>query len=412
MAKALIISVGGSIEPVIYSIRQRSPDCVCFLASQRSVDLVGEIRRAASLTTPDHKIIVDDAEDLTHCYEKALECFDWVERQLPGCSTIVDVTGGTKAMSAALAIAAVARGGSFSYVGGERRNGDGLGVVETGSEHLRESVNPWELFAVEGQRNIAHALNTFQYAAAAQIVAATIPRMRDPDRALLEPVGDAVKGYLEWDCFKHGAAVQYLKDADRKLGERLRTARQGLRQPFELFHEQLSLSLANLHRLRAATHDFKKTHPLLAVDLVANAQRRIEEGRFDDATARLYRALEMIGQCAFENRFGTSTGDARLEQLPDELRSEYERKYRSAEGKLELGLLATFVVLEKSGDEIGQRFATNTAEIKKMLNGRNNSILAHGELPISRHAAESFMEIVKRHLLANAELVEFPKLSL
>ena len=109
MATALIISVGGSMEPVVYSIRQRAPDYVCFLASQRSMDLIAEIKRASSQTAPDRKIIVDDAEDLAHCYEKALECFDWVEHQHPGCLTIVDVTGGTKAMSAALAIAAVAR---------------------------------------------------------------------------------------------------------------------------------------------------------------------------------------------------------------------------------------------------------------------------------------------------------------
>jgi len=411
MATALIISVGGSMEPVVYSIGQRAPDCVCFLASQRSVDLIAEIKRASSQTVPDRKIIVEDAEDLAHCYEKALECFDWAEHQLPGCLTIVDVTGGTKAMSAALAIAAVARGGSFSYVGGERRDRGGMGVVETGSERLRESVNPWELFAVEEQRSIARALNSFQYATAAQIVTATIPRMRDPDRALLEPVGDAARGYLEWDRFNHTAAVQYLKDADRKLSERLRTAGQRLRQPFEMFHQQLSLSLANLNELRAATHDFKKLHPLLAADLVANAQRRIEEGRFDDATARLYRALELIGQCAFEKYFGAPTGDAPLERLPEQLRSEYERKYRR-EGKLELPLFATFEALEKSGVEIGQRFAADFEAIKKVLSGRNNSILAHGAQPISRHAAESFMEVLKRYLPASAKLVEFPKLSL
>ncbi|MBV8454980.1 MAG: TIGR02710 family CRISPR-associated protein [Deltaproteobacteria bacterium] len=412
MATALIISVGGSMEPVVYSIRQRAPDCVCFLASQRSVDLIAEIKRAASQTAPDRKIIVDDAEDLAHCYEKALECFDWVEHQLPGCSTIVDVTGGTKAMSAALAIAAVARGGSFSYVGGERRDRGGLGVVETGSERLRESVNPWELFAVEEQRIIARAFNSFQYEAAAQTVADTVPRMRDPDRALLEPVGDAARGYLEWDRFWHAAAVQHLKDAGRKLSERLRTAGERLRQPFATFHEQLALSLANLNALRAATRDFNKIHPRLAVDLVANAQRRIEEGRFDDATARLYRALELLGQCAFEKHLGASTGDAPLERLPEQLRSEYERKYRSAEGKLELPLFAAFEALEKSGVEIGQRFAADFEAIKKVLSGRNNSILAHGVQPISRHAAESFMEILKRYLPTNAKLVEFPKLNL
>jgi CRISPR-associated protein (Cas_Cas02710) len=47
-----------------------------------------------------------------------------------------------------------------------------------------------------------------------------------------------------------------------------------------------------------------------------------------------------------------------------------------------------------------------------VLSGRNNSILAHGAQPISRHAAESFMGILKRYLPAGAVLVEFPKLNL
>src|SRR5262249_27891963 len=158
------------------------------------------------------------------------------------------------------AIAVVARGGSFSYVGGERRDRAGLGVVETGSELLRASVSPWELFAVEEQRNIARSFNSFQYAAAVQAIAAITPRMRDPDRALLEPIGDAAQAYLEWDRFNHSAAVQHLKDADRKLAERLRLAGQRVREPFTIFHQQLSQSLANLTALRGATRDFKKPH--------------------------------------------------------------------------------------------------------------------------------------------------------
>jgi len=412
VSTALIISVGGSKEPLVCSIQRRSPDCVCFLASQESVDLIGEIKQEASCAVPDHKVLVDDAEDLSHCYEKALECFDWVEQNLPGCAKMADVTGGTKAMTAALAIAVVARGGSFSYVGGERRDRRGLGTVETGTERLRESVNPWELFAVEEQRKIARSFNSFQYAAAQQAVEAILPRMRDPDRALLEPVGDAAKGYLEWDRFNHSAAVKHLKDADRKLTERLRTAPGRAHQQFAAFHQQLSRTLANLDALRGATRDFKKMDPLIAADLLANAQRRMEEARYDDATARLYRALELLGQCAFEKRFGASTGDAPLERLPERLRPEYERKYRSEEGKLELPLYATFGALKEAGVEIGRRFSEDLEAVKKVLSGRNNSILAHGFQPISQHAADSFMQILKRYLPEDAALVEFPRLNL
>jgi CRISPR-associated protein (TIGR02710 family) len=411
MATALIISVGGSPEPIIFSIRERAPDGVCFFASQQSIDLVGKIKDAVARPLNDYKVMVEDAEDLTRCYERALECFDWAEQALPGCDKIADVTGGTKAMSSALAVAAVARGAAFSYVGGTSRDRGGLGVVETGSERIVESVNPWTLFAVEERRIIARYFDTYQYAAAAEAIAAVLPRMRTSDAALLEPIGDAARAYMEWERFNHRDAVEALKAADRKLRERLPLVPGQAHGPLAGFHQQLARSLANLQRLNNKTRGFQALHPLMAADLAANAARRIEEARYDDATARLYRALEMIGQCAFEARFGGSTGNAPADKLPASIREEYEKNYRAADGKIELPLFATFRALAEAGAEIGRRLHED-AEVRKLLSGRNNSMLAHGVQPVSRHAAQSFMKIVTGYLPEQTEFVEFPRLSL
>jgi CRISPR-associated protein (TIGR02710 family) len=409
MATALIVSVGGSPEPIIFSIQRRSPERVCFFASQQSVDLIGDIKKSVPSIT-DHKVLVDDAEDLTHCYEKALECFDWAEQAIPGCDKIADVTGGTKAMTAALAIAAVARGAAFSYIGGERRDRGGVGVVETGSERMRESVNPWALFAVEERREIARHFNSFQYLAAADSVAAILPRLRSSDAALLEPIGDAARGYLEWERFNHASAVDPFKEAERKLRERLPLAGARERAALESFHEQLARNLANLQTLRGKTRDFQKLHPLMAADLVANARRRIEQARYDDAVARLYRAIEMIAQCTFQECFRSSTANANIDQLPTQVRAEYE-KYRDAQGKLKLGLFATFGALKADGVDIGIRFTGDT-EIQHLLSARNGSILAHGIQPVAQAAAESLLQALMRYLPDATELVQFPKLTL
>ena len=410
MATALIVSVGGSPQPIIFSILQRSPQRVCFFASQRSIDLIGEIKKSVPAIS-DHKVLVDDAEDLIHCYEKALECFDWAEQAIPGCDKVADVTGGTKAMTAALAIAAVARGAAFSYVGGERRDRAGLGVVETGTERMRESVNPWALFAVEERRAVARHFNSFQFAAAADGLKAILPRLRPSDAALLEPIHDAARGYVEWERFNHAGAVETLKEAERKLRERLALAGLRDRVPLDNFHRQLVRNLANLQTLRGQTRNFQQLHPLMAADLIANAARRIQETRYDDAAARLYRALEMIGQSAFQTRFGGSTSDAPIDKLPGQIRVEYEARYRSSEGNLELPLFATFRALAEDGLDLGKRFG-HDAEVRKVLSGRNNSILAHGTQPGSRHAADSFMKTVSSYLPDGIELVEFPQLSL
>ena len=414
MVSALIISVGGSPEPVIFSVQERSPSHVCFFASQQSVDLVGDIKRRVAMPFTDHKIIVDDADDLTICYEKALECFDWIAKELPPESPkVVDVTGGTKAMTAALAIAAVARGAAFSYVGGERRDKGGLGVVESGSERLRESVNPWELFAVEAKRNAARYFNTHQFEAAAEELAAIMPRLRELDRSLLEPIRDAAHAYLEWDRFEHERAVESLREASRKLSERLPLVTSPIRAVLADFHRTLVGTLASLNMLRGQTKNFAEPHPLMAADLVANAARRIEEGRNDDAVARLYRALEFIGQYAFEGKFKVPTGSVPPEVLPEQIRSDYEAKYREAgEPHLKLPLLATFRALQEAGDPLGARFSADFEEIKKLMSARNESILAHGSKPVKKQTAEKLMEIVRGYVPAGHQLVEFPKLSL
>src|SRR5439155_26842666 len=74
MPSALIVSVGGTPDPVAFTLREHRPDFVCFLASQRSVDLVGQIKSAASLPIQDEKVLVDDADDLLACYRAALDC--------------------------------------------------------------------------------------------------------------------------------------------------------------------------------------------------------------------------------------------------------------------------------------------------------------------------------------------------
>ena len=86
-------------------------------------------------------------------------------------------------------------------------------------------------------------------------------------------------------------------------------------------------------------------------------------------------------------------------------------RYQSSEGNLELPLFATFRALAEDGLDLGIRFGQDP-EVRKVLSGRNNSILAHGTQPGSRHAADSFMKTVSSYLPDGIELVEFPQLSL
>ncbi|GAI29689.1 unnamed protein product, partial [marine sediment metagenome] len=120
MAPGLLLSVGGTPEPLIRSLQEHKPKAVCFLASQGSIDLVSEIKKKAiGLNFKDYKVIIDDINDTTHCYEKALVCCDFLEKEgISPQDIVVDFTGGTKVMSAALTLLAVSRNYQLSYIGG------------------------------------------------------------------------------------------------------------------------------------------------------------------------------------------------------------------------------------------------------------------------------------------------------
>lgn len=167
--KAMIISVGATPEPVVASILDHKPKYVCFFASRQTIKFIARIiemiEEKKHKMTGD-KVICDDANSLPHCYEKALECTDkLIEQEIEPQNVVVDYTGGTKTMTAALTLATFGHGYNFSYVGGEKRTKDGVGVVITGSESVITGVSPWELVAVEEKRrkslfistSIAHA---------------------------------------------------------------------------------------------------------------------------------------------------------------------------------------------------------------------------------------------------------------
>jgi CRISPR-associated protein (TIGR02710 family) len=407
MAKAMIVSVGGTPEPIIITLDEERPEFVCFLASQQSVDQIADIKRRTAVSCRDEKELTEDPDDLVECYRKALACIDRVRRQ--GISlddTLVDYTGGTKVMGAALAMAAGSYNVRFSYVGGTARTKGGLGTVETGSEHRRIDRNPWQLFAVEEKRRVAQFFNAHQYVAARDALAELVPRLTGPDRLILDALREMTDGYGLWDRFEHNAALKVLSEARRKLAERTQAASMAEYDPLI---ETAAQNVSFLGELASCTKGFAKLHPALAVDLVANAERRIEEGKFDDAVARLYRAVEIVGQAAFEAAFGVPNGKVPSEIIPQELREEFTAKYGDG-SLLKLPLTATFRTLMSVGDAAGRRFGEHQEELRKVLDARNYSVLAHGLRPLAKETAARLRDIVCSFLPSDARRPAFPKL--
>ncbi|MBI5018189.1 MAG: TIGR02710 family CRISPR-associated protein [Deltaproteobacteria bacterium] len=410
MPKALIVSVGGTAEPVARALEEHRPDVVCFVCSEDSVEKIGDVKRlagGAGASVRSRVVVVSDPQDLVSCYRGALLAAERIgEANVPPDDVVVDYTGGTKTMSAALALATVGKGFRFSYVGGRERDKGGLGTVLSGTEEVRSGVSPWRLFAVEEKRAFADLFNRHLFASAEEVLARAV-RHDAVERDLLEALLRLARAYRHWDAFRHAPAKEELAKGSASLDTwvRLRPGGTDLTAALDAARENLEF----LNRLQEGTRGFKRRHRLQVADLLSNARRRAEVGRHDDAVARVYRALELLGQIAFEEVFGCETGAADPARLPESLRDEYALAYADRDGKgLRIPSFAVFRALQAAGRPEGLAYFARRADFDKLLYSRNHSILAHGFEPVAADLPDRFERLV-RETFDLQEVVPFPR---
>ena len=141
------------------------------------------------------------------------------------------------------------------------------------------------------------------------------------------------------------------------------------------------------------------------------------EGRFDDAVARLYRAIEATAQYRLMSKWKIDTSKTSVGALPAALQSRLGSK--SSNGVLKLALQDGYAVLFELGDELGVRFRQLGFWFEKpgqglsLLTNRNMSILAHGFRPVEQKTAEQLMKATQAlTAIKKEDLFEFPQLSM
>lgn len=417
--RALIISVGGTPEAVARALAEHRPGAVCFFASQQTVGQIGlALEKAGQLCegswrpAAQHTVLTDDAQDLVGCYEKAVAGAAWLEGLgLSPHRVVVDYTGGTKAMTAALALATVGKGFAFSYVGGTQREKGGVGTVVSGSEVVRAVLDPWHLFAVEERRRLVLAFNGCQFEAAIQILQGLLGRegLDSPRRRWFEALQVVCEGYRAWDRFQYPEALDRLCRAQKLVATQADLVPAG---PAAGLARAVASHATFLESLRAESDAFRRPSPAMLSDLLGNADRRAGEGKYDDAVARLYRATELVAQAAFlRPPLSCPTGAVPVDRLPATLREEYAARYGNRRGgALKLPLRAAFRVLREVGAAEGEAFFAREQEFEALLAARNASLLAHGFSPVLPETFERFRALVSQCFPAG-EPPAFPRLA-
>jgi CRISPR-associated protein (TIGR02710 family) len=373
LIKAMIISVGGTPQPIIKIISEYSPEFISFVASQDTYDLVTQIKgeiSKAGLIPKTEITLVDNVNDLVHCYEKAEEAIlRVIKMKYKTDEVIVDYTGGTKNMSVAISLAAISHSFSFSYVGGTERTKEGIGIVIDGHEVIYKSINPWDFLAIEAKKNIALLYNQNQFKAARNLTE-ELQSKSTKYKSMFKKLGFLIEGYYKWDLFRYAEALDTFKKA--KLDELMEVQDQSF--------VSFAMESSNLlHLIEKLARSPRKPSHILIGDLFANAERRNEEGKFDDAVLRLYRIVEMLAQERLLSKYGIDVSDIRKNQIPDSLKEEFAKHYKSQrDGKIKIPQTAAFKLLNELNDEVGHLFRKNEQRFLDLQSSRNYSYLAHG----------------------------------
>ncbi len=414
----LIATVGGTPDPLVASLKHWRPSRVCFVPSRQTREQV-EAKILPLVAAEGFPLSpgawdvheLDDAQDFVLCVRRMRELTQRVEswrRRGDGFEVVVDITGGTKWMSGALALVARRWPCHFSYVGGTERTKDGVGIVVSGKEQVLHTANPWNALGAQAAEDAVTLFDRGACGGAVAVLEEALPQVDDPARKReLSVLRNLVAAYEAWDRFDHAEAGRLLGKAlegENDLAALLGADRAGRLCP------ELARQRALLQTLTAARTPTRE----LVADLIANARRREAEKRYDDAVARLYRALEALAQLRLSAEHGIAdTSHVLLDALPEPMRA---NRIPEEGGTVRLGIQEAYALLRSRGDALGEAFAQRRLDDRKKSNlaARNGSILAHGIVPVGAKVCANLwadvLAVAEAAGLSAADLPEFPRL--
>jgi CRISPR-associated protein (TIGR02710 family) len=405
--KALVQSVGTGTrfdvditKPLLWHFRRSGAGFVAWLVSSESRMLAQKMASATNLSQKEYEIhTLTNIEDVERCYRECLALLrDLTQRGFAAQDIEVDYTSGTKAMTAGLVLAAVAhRCATLSYITGERSGG----VVVDGTERL-VPVEPRRVWADERIRLAIEFCRQLRFDSAREL----LKDLHDPwldtyERRLRDGVLAVANGYGAWDRFDYARATGELNKARQFIDtQELRS----FSPPLDLFSLLPKLK-APVEREKERESMGKYLSADRLADLFNNAKRRLREGRYDDALARLYRFGEMLAQLVLYKEYQIDTADVHVGRVPEPLRARLEAQ-RNQEGLIQIGLQQDYDLLKAFGHKVGISFGQGAFRgIGVLLKKRNVSLLAHGLAPIEREDVEALTSRLAE--LAKVEIPEF-----
>lgn len=287
----------------------------------------------------------------------------------------VDFTRGTKVMSVALVLTAARHSiPTVRYITGDR---DRRGIVKAGTETVRRVRTA----TVEGHRRLDIARDLIRQGAFSGATD-VLPDLNAISAAAFLPhiieascrIREATRFYSAWDRLDYHSAAKI------KVGSPPSEDWMGVwpTGPMRKWVSGLS------HGPDRTNHHAMAEHlRLLVVDLLANGERRVCQGQYEDALVRAYRVLELVGQarlfdCGLDSG-ALDPGNEAVQGLRDELENKKEHPLsRGPRGQFRAGRLQTARLLRLCGDRLSDRLLRFEGQALLKPTLRNTSVLVHG----------------------------------
>ncbi len=351
---------------LLVSITHYNPDRIVFFGSEESTETIESVKKQYYEKKGEELI---NSEFVTIAkIDEFDDCFERIKDEIgrkEDYEIVIDYTSGTKTMTMSAAICSMLYHKKLNLVAGKRGE---KGIVVQGTEKIVEQslYSAYDKLLFDRVKNL---VNSYRFGEAKSVLNQIVIL---EEKEKYEQLIDA---YDLWDQFDHKEAFKIL---------------------VEISDRQFSQNKSFLGRLNRV----ENYETLILVDLINSAYRRIEEGKYDDAVARLYRAIELISQIklAEEGLNDLSEGKFTIEDLKRKKVdiSRYEN-YADDKGRLKLGLANKFNLLRDMGWEEADTVYLGNNKLKDLLKKRNISILAHGLEPVEKETAKELFDEVKKH---------------
>lgn len=243
----LILSVGTSFEPLVLDIQLLQPGKVLFLYTEKTEYVLNKVVNYCHLEAVRYSKREVKETDPLDIYREIKSAY--VKWNRPD-KLYIDFTGGTKAMSAAAAMAGAVIDIQLIYIGTQNYLSD-FRKPEPGSEHLYYIANPMEIF---GDLEIEKALALFSrynYAGARKAIEDLKDSVPAPDiRQQLSFVYYLACAYEYWDALEFPEAYKRMNILVRELERDSRLNQKFLMMDFLPVLKRQQLMLQSLSNLR------------------------------------------------------------------------------------------------------------------------------------------------------------------